>query len=41
MVRTCGKDGGGSNGEKGHPGGRRRLVDLGSDGWMMLKRILD
>jgi hypothetical protein len=26
---------------EGHLGGRRRLIDLGSDGWMMLKRILD
>jgi hypothetical protein len=26
---------------EGHSGGRRRLVDLGSDGWIILKRILD
>jgi hypothetical protein len=26
---------------EGHPGGRGKLVGLGSDGWMILRRILD
>jgi hypothetical protein len=26
---------------EGHPVEEGRLLDLGSDGWMMLKRILD
>lgn len=38
MTRTCGKEEGGSDGE-GHPGGRRKIGRLGSDGSMTLKRI--
>jgi hypothetical protein len=26
---------------EGHPGGRGKLVGLGSDGWMILRKILD